>query len=85
MLESLPGVRVMSEPWALACLLNTWRRGRLETERYHRLMESCLKLQCKPEQPAVTHVVIKLTNACNAHISDIRSLTITLFIHIPGL
>ena len=41
----VPGLRVMSEPLCLVYALHLFNTGELTTEEYHRIIQSCLKLQ----------------------------------------
>jgi len=72
-LQEVPGLRVISEPWSLLHAQYLHHSGRLDTQHYHTLIVSLLLLQCKCDDPAVTQIAIKLQFPSMAHISLIKS------------
>lgn len=74
MLEQVPGLRVMSEPWCLIYALHLFNTGELTTEEYHRIIQSCIKLQCKLEHPEASQIAIKLPLLCLSQTGLIKSL-----------
>ena len=67
MLARVPGVRVMSEPWALLHLHGHYNQGRLETSEYESLIQSVVRIQGKKEHERGDRpkaLVIKLPFPC---------------------
>merc|ERR1719187_2246529 len=75
MLNNVPGIRVMSEPWALLSALDQSRRGHFSGHQYEKLLVSLMKVQCKKEHSReVKQICIKLPFPCMSQVSLLRTL-----------
>jgi len=74
-LSQIPGLRVMSEPWALLNLQYLFMKGGFGLDTYSRLISSVIKIQCKTSQhSALTQILLKLPFPCMAQATLIKTL-----------
>merc|ERR1711962_1083337 len=73
-LDEVPGLRAISEPYALLNTLQLYNKGSISQAQHDRLVASCLKLQCKLENTSVKQIVIKLAFPNMAQLPLIRTL-----------
>ncbi len=62
MLARVPNVRVISEPWAFMHIHGFYVQKLISLPQYRRLLRSALRLQCKRERLAYTHLFVKMSN-----------------------
>ena len=60
MINTVPRVRTMSEPWSFNHLHAHYVNGKIEYEELRRLVHSAVRLQCKRERGTeIDHILIK--------------------------
>ena len=61
MINTVPNVRTISEPWCFNHLHYHYVGGRIEYGEFRRLVRSCMRLQCKKENNSkIKHIMIKI-------------------------
>lgn len=67
MLNNVPRVRVLSEPWALYDLHLMYMSKQLSWPQYKKFLQAALRIQLKPDREGyIQHMVLKLTPYCIA-------------------
>ena len=60
MINTVPRVRTMSEPWSFNHLHNHYLTGKIKYSELRRLLKSAVRLQCKRERGTeIDHILIK--------------------------